>query len=173
MTPRWITRALLSEVAEKARRSPRGRQNHNFHEMTDAVHRLLNALEPGTYIRPHRHLSKEKTETAIAVAGRIGVIFFADDGDRREGRVIAPSSDVCGVEVPPGVWHTFVALEPGSVFFEVKAGPYRPPAGDELAAWAPPEGAPEAAPFELALRSLFGEAGRGSARGRSHTIRKS
>ena len=173
MTPRWITLALLSEVAEEARGSPRKRRNRNFHEMADAVHRLLNALEPGTYIRPHRHLEREKSETAIAVAGQIGVIFFADDGKRQDWRVIAPSSDVCGVEVPPGAWHTFVALESGSVFFEVKAGPYRPPAGDELAPWAPPEGAPEAAAFELALRSLFEATGRRTDGAGSHTIRKS
>ena len=173
MTPRWITLALLSEVAGEARRSPRKRQNYNFHEMADTVHRLLNSLEPGTYIRPHRHLNREKTETAIAVAGRIGVIFFADDGERQDWRVIAPSSEVCGVEVPPGTWHTFVALEPGSVFFEVKAGPYHPPADDELAPWAPPEGAPEAAAFELALRSFFQAAGRRSAGSDSRTIRKS
>jgi cupin fold WbuC family metalloprotein len=155
MTPRWITRGLLEEVAQEAQRSPRKRKNRNFHEMSDSVHRLLNALEPGTYIRPHRHLEREKAETAIAIAGRIGVIFFGDLGERLDRRVIAPASNVSGVEVPPGAWHTFVALESGSVFFEAKAGPYRAPAGEELAPWAPPEGSSEATAFELTLRSLF------------------
>ncbi len=155
MTPRWITRALLAEIAQEARRSPRLRKNRNFHEMTDPVHRLLNALEPGTYIRPHRHLERAKAETAIAVAGRIGVVFFAEDGVPSEQREIAPASDVCGVEIPPGAWHTFVALEPGSVFFEAKAGPYRKPEGSELAPWTPAEGSPEAAAFEESLRRLF------------------
>ena len=158
MTPRWITRALLAEIAQEARRSPRLRKNRNFHEMDDPVHRLLNALEPGTYIRPHRHLEKEKAETAIAVAGRIGVVFFDEAGGTIECRVMAPASDLCGVEVPAGAWHTFVALEPGSVFFEAKAGPYRKPEGSELAAWAPAEGSPQAEAFERALRARFADA---------------
>ena len=34
--------------------------NYNFHESLDApIHRLLNALEPGTYLPPHRHVDKE------------------------------------------------------------------------------------------------------------------
>ncbi len=155
MTPRWITAALLAELSGEARRSARRRMNRNFHEMSDLVHRLLNALEPGTYIRPHRHLEREKAETAIAVAGRVGVVFFSDEGTALDHRVIAPASPICGVEVPPRTWHTFVALEPESVFFEAKAGPYRPPAGEELAGWAPPEDSPEAAAFEAGLRSLF------------------
>lgn len=154
-TPVWITSELLAEVSREARQSPRRRKNRNFHEMSDPVHRLVNALEPGTYIRPHRHLEASKAETAIAVAGRIGVLFFDDAGAVRESRVIAPAGETRGVDVPAGAWHTFVALEPGSAFFETKAGPYRPPAGEELAPWSPEENSPGAAGFERRLAALF------------------
>ena len=77
----WITRDLLAEVSAEARESPRLRKNRNFHAMEDPVHRLVNALEPATYIRPHRHLDPAKCETAIALAGSIGVLVFDDAGE--------------------------------------------------------------------------------------------
>jgi cupin fold WbuC family metalloprotein len=157
-SPLWITSELLAEVSREARDSPRRRKNRNFHEMSDPVHRLVNALEPGTYIRPHRHLDASKAETAIAVAGRIGVLFFDDRGAILDSRIIAPGGETCGVDVPAGAWHTFVALEPGSAFFETKAGPYAPPAGEELAPWSPEEMVPAAAAWERDLAARFGRA---------------
>jgi len=156
MTPVWITAKLLAEVSKEARESPRRRKNRNFHDMSDPVHRLINALEPGTYIRPHRHLEASKAETAIAVAGRIGVVFFDEKGSVLDARAISPAGETRGVEVPPGTWHTFVALEPGSAFFETKAGPYRPPAGEELAPWSPEENTREAEALERDLAAVFG-----------------
>lgn len=151
----WITRDLLAEVSAEARESPRLRKNRNFHAMEDPVHRLVNALEPATYIRPHRHLDPAKCETAIALAGSIGVLVFDDAGELVDKRVISPGGPVMGAEMPPGVWHTFVSIAPGSVFFEAKAGPYAPPGPDEVASWAPAEGTPEAAQLERRWSALF------------------
>lgn len=56
-----INEALLDETTGRAKQSPRLRMNYNFHEhLDDPVNRLLNALEPGTYLRPHRHLNPKK-----------------------------------------------------------------------------------------------------------------
>ena len=58
-----INEALLDETTGRAKQSPRLRMNYNFHErLDDPVNRLLNALEPGTYLRPHRHLNPAKDE---------------------------------------------------------------------------------------------------------------
>ena len=127
--------------------------------MEEPVHRLLNALEPGTYVRPHRHLDPNKAETAIAVAGEIGVLLFDDSGNVLESRVLAPGGADLGVQMPAGAWHTFVALAPGSVFFETKAGPWAPPTPEETAAWSPAEGTPEAANLERRWRDLLRPAG--------------
>jgi len=156
-TPVWITSELLSEITSEARASPRRRKNRNFHAMEDSVHRLVNALEPSTYIRPHRHLDPGKCETAIALAGSIGVLVFDDRGEILEKRVISPGGPIVGAEMPAGAWHTFVSLTPGSAFFEAKAGPYAPPGPDELAAWAPAEGAPDAADLVGRWSGLFPE----------------
>ncbi len=151
----WISDALIGDVAREARESPRLRKNRNLHEMDDPVHRLLNALEPGTYIRPHRHLEASKAETAIVLTGAVGVLIFDERGALLEKRRLSARGPDRGVDMAAGVWHGFVALEPGTVFFETKAGPYVPPTEEESAPWAPPEGDPEAAALERTWRALF------------------
>lgn len=48
-----INEQLLDETTARAKQSPRLRMNYNFHEeLDDPVNRLLNAMEPRTYIRP-------------------------------------------------------------------------------------------------------------------------
>ena len=154
-TPIWITRSLLEALSAEARASPRLRKNRNFHEMAEPVHRLLNALEPGTYVRPHRHLDPNKAEAAVVLAGSIGVLLFDDAGTVVERRLLTPGGADVGIQMPAGAWHAFVALESGTAFFEAKAGPYAPPSPEETAAWSPAEGTPEAAALERNWRTLF------------------
>lgn len=46
-----ITETLLNTVSGQAEENPRLRMNYNFHESMDApIHRMLNALEPDTYL---------------------------------------------------------------------------------------------------------------------------
>ncbi|HET7452699.1 MAG TPA: WbuC family cupin fold metalloprotein, partial [Thermoanaerobaculia bacterium] len=110
-----------------------------------------------TYVRPHRHLHPPKSETAIAVAGKIGILLFDDAGRVLERRVLAPNGETVGADLPPGAWHSLVALAPGSVFFEAKAGPYAPPPREDLAVWAPEEGTEEARLLEREWGALFAD----------------
>ena len=148
---------VLDALSGEARRRPRLRANANLHAMEEPVHRLLNAVEPGTYIRPHRHLEPPKAETVVVVRGALGLVLLEADG-----RVSATSTLRAGpdgtfdAEVPAGVLNTFVALREGTVFFEVKEGPYAAPSGGDAATFAPAEGEPGAAAFEASLRALFG-----------------
>lgn len=76
-----INEALLNETTGRAKQSPRLRMNYNFHEhLDDPVNRLLNALEPGTYLRPHRHLNPKKDEIFLLLRGRIAVFLFDNKG---------------------------------------------------------------------------------------------
>ena len=152
-----IDAALLDATTAAARDNPRRRRNHNFHP-TDAypAHRLLNAIEPDSYIRPHRHLDPNKAESIVAVRGRFGLAVFDDVGRVIQTTVFAPNTDCIGVDIGPGTWHALVALEPGSVFFEAKAGPFLPLADAERAAWAPEEGSELAPKYLRELRKLFG-----------------
>lgn len=48
--------SLLDTLAVSAAASLRRRANHNVYPTLDApVQRFFNALEPDTYVRPHRH----------------------------------------------------------------------------------------------------------------------
>ena len=99
--------------------------NLNFHQSLDEkCHRFLNAVEPGANIPVHRH--PEKEESFVVLRGRIRVITYNDDGTIIENIVLNPSEGRYGVNVGKNVWHTVEALEPGSVIFECKEGPYVP-----------------------------------------------
>ena len=154
--PRLIDSALLDAVSAEARTSPRRRRNRNFHPDDIAVcHRLLNAMEPDSYIPPHRHQDPAKGESIIVLRGRIGAVFFDDQGEVVSSAMLEPGGAVVGINAPPGVFHTVLALVPGSVFFESKAGPYLPLTPDEKAPWAPAEGEAAASSYLQRLRDLF------------------
>jgi cupin fold WbuC family metalloprotein len=69
--------------------------------------------------------------------------------------VLEAAGERCGITIPHGVFHTVLALQPGTVMFESKAGPYRPLEPDELAPWAPAEGNDGAESYRATLSRLF------------------
>ena len=151
-----IDRQALDLLCEEARQAPRLRKNLNLHPAdASAAHRLFNALQPGTYIRPHRHLDVEKDETFVIIRGALGIVMFDDAGNVLERCMIRAGGDNVAVDIPHGVYHTAVALEPDSIFFEAKAGPYVPLAAEEKGEFAPEEGAAEVAAYLERLVSLF------------------
>ena len=153
--PRLISRASLDSLSTEARGSARRRKNNNFHAEADPANRLLNAVEPGSYVQPHRHLDPSKDETFVVVRGSFGVVFFDASGAVTQTAVAQAGGDVLGADIPHGVYHSLVALEPGSVFFEAKAGPYAPISDAERAPWAPKEGEPGVAAYLEQLECLF------------------
>jgi cupin fold WbuC family metalloprotein len=153
----YIDAALLARLGEAARESPRRRRNHNFHRSDAApANRLLNAVEPGSYIAPHRHLDPSKDETFVVLRGSFVLVLFDDAGGVTDARVLRAGGETLGATVPAGTFHTLVALESGSVIFEAKAGPYRPLTDEERAPWAPREGDPEAAAYLERLAASVG-----------------
>lgn len=153
---RLIDQSLLAEVSAEAKASPRARKNRNFHPSDDyPAHRLLNAIEPGSYIVPHCHVVAEKDETILCLRGRLGLIVFDEAGAIVQKVVLEPAGATLGVDIPHRVYHTALALESGTVFLEAKSGPYVPLGPAEIAAWAPAEGSAEAAVLWAEWRCLF------------------
>ncbi len=114
-----IDEALLNEVSEQAKTSPRLRMNHNFHQsLEDKCHRFLNAVEPGTKVEIHRSF--------VLLRGKVRVNTYNDDGTVKESVVLCPEEGLYGVDIPKNVWHNVECLESGSVFFECKEGPFVP-----------------------------------------------
>ena len=154
--PSWINKELLQELTAQAQAAPRKRKNHNFHAGDAApCQRLLNAVEPESYIPPHRHLDPLKDETLLLLSGRIGIVFFDEQCTITSDAVLDANASRFGVTILAGAFHTLVSLIIGTVFFEAKAGPYAPLSPDERASWAPGEGDPAAAAYLAMLKRRF------------------
>ena len=148
-----INSQLIDSVIDQARTSPRLRMNYNFHpELSDPVQRLLNALEPWTYIRPHKHTTKE--ESFVLLRGTILAVTFNDDGTIRDHAVLSQATGIFGLEFEENTFHMLTSLETGSAVFEIKEGPFVPHTEGSSAPWAPKEGTPEAKRF---LSKIFNE----------------
>ena len=148
-----IDPAALAALSRAARANSRGRQNLNLHgDYAEACQRLFNAVEPGSYIRPHRHTDPPKPECFVAVRGRFQLLLFDDGGKVTERFDLAPDGPVVAIDLPAGVWHTIIALDPGSLFFETKPGPYVAMVDQDFAPWAPAEGSPEVTAYLTRLR---------------------
>lgn len=70
----------------------------------------------------HRHPTKD--ETFIVLKGRMKVSTFNDEGEVLESVVLCQEEGMYGVDIPKNVWHTLESLDPGSVIFECKEGPF-------------------------------------------------
>ena len=150
-----VTRELLARVVEEAKKSPRLRKNFNIHPSDESrCHRLLNAIEPASYIRPHRHLDPEKDEAFILMSGRLGIILFDSEGEVLEIVILSQENGNLAADIPHGIYHTAVSLQSGTVFYEAKAGPYVPLTELEAAPWAPVDTDPAAPSYLEHLRSL-------------------
>lgn len=133
-----ITEELLDSVSVQAKENIRLRMNYNFHDSMDSsIHRMLNALEPRTYLPPHRHKNPDKEEIYLILRGSLLAILFDEAGNVIEKVTLDPLKGVYGMEIPPCAWHCIVVLEPNTVIYEIKQGPYAPLTPENLASWAP------------------------------------
>ena len=147
-----IGSAEIKEALQAARQSPRKRVILPFHKHNDdKLHRMLNALQPHSYVQPHRHASPPKAESLVVLRGALGYVSFTPLGQVDRCFLLGEGRDDIGIDTEPGIYHTFFALAADTVIFEVKPGPYQPMTDKDFAAWAPREGSPEAAAYLAGL----------------------
>ena len=116
---------LLDELTAQAKASPRLRMNFDLHNSpNDQSQRMLNALEPGTVMPIHRH--RHSSETVVVLRGKVKWVYYNDQKEVTNTFIVAPGSDLVGLSVPMGQWHSLECLETGTVIFESKDGPYEP-----------------------------------------------
>ena len=121
-----ITQALLDNLTEQAKASPRLRMNLDLRNSEgDESQRMLNAIEPGSPLPIHRH--QKTSETVVCLRGRL-VEEYYDDLERvcTEAIELSPNGPVVALNIPAGQWHTVRALESGTVIMEMKNGKYEP-----------------------------------------------
>ncbi len=137
-----INNDLLNQIALKSRDAKRKRSHLTFHKTNDdLLQRMLNAMQPGTYLQPHKHENPDKREVFIALTGRLLVVEFNDKGNIAEHIILDPSIHEYAAEIPARTYHTVICLEPDSIAYELKDGPYDPIDDKNFAVWAPKEGA--------------------------------
>lgn len=145
-------------MSAEARRSPRLRRNHNLHAESELVQRFLNVMQPGTYVRPHRHLRVTPGagfECFVVLQGAMGLLVLDEHGGVIEQLRLTPQGPLRGVELGEGQFHTLVALTPDTVLLEIKQGPYQPASDKDFLAAFPAEGTPEARTQETIWRQRF------------------
>jgi cupin fold WbuC family metalloprotein len=143
-----IDNPRFDSLCAEADEAPRRRAHHLIHDSrAESVQRMLIALQPGTYLQPHRHLDPPKWELLLVLKGAAAWLGFDDEG-RVTARLEAGAHKKSkGLESPEGTWHSVVCLAPDTVLFECKPGPFAPVAPGDFAPWAPREGGAEAADY--------------------------
>ncbi len=108
---------LIERAIAASRQSPRRRVILPLYlSPADPYQRMLNAAQPGSYIRPHRHRDPPKGETVVLLRGSVRFLTFREDG----------------------------AVARSAAVFEAKTGPYDERVDKDFAPWVPVEGGPEA-----------------------------
>lgn len=152
-----ITSKQCEELSVIAAHHNRKRTIHNFHEgASDLLQRMINAMEPETYVQPHKHDNPDKREVFIALSGEALVVEFADDGEISDHAIIKPLSACMAVEIPPKIYHAIYALKRGTILYEVKDGPYDVATDKVFASWAPAENSKDS---EMYKKELFKKLG--------------
>lgn len=121
-----ITQALLDELTDKAKSSPRLRMNYDLRNTdADQSQRMLNAIEPGSLVPIHRH--EKSSETVVCLRGRL-IEEYYDELERicTDTIELTPNGPVVALNIPAGQWHSVKSLETGTVIMECKDGAYEP-----------------------------------------------
>lgn len=153
-----LDQELLDDIARQARETPRLRKNYNFHDHAERVQRFINVLQPGTYVRPHRHLRPPGVngfEFFLVLQGEIGMLLFTQTGDLVQREHLTADGPLRGIELAEGTYHSLVALSPDTVMIEIKEGPYDQPRDKEFLDQFPPEGTAEAVRLAHTWQALF------------------
>ena len=112
---------LLDQLTARAKASPRLRMNFDLRNSPeDQSQRMLNALELGTVMPIHRH--RQSSETVVVLRGKVKWTYYNDKGEITNVFIVAPKSDLVGLSVPMGQWHSLECLESGSVILSTKDG---------------------------------------------------
>jgi cupin fold WbuC family metalloprotein len=136
----FLQSSKIKAGIQASRLSPRKRMMVPIQRDDHApVQRLLNVMQPGSYVQPHRHPRPQAIELVQVLQGSIRVWIFNDAGTVTETQLLRAGQIESLVDIEPDNWHTFTALEPDTVVLEIKGGPYDQKLDKVFATWAPHE----------------------------------
>lgn len=142
----WVAdEAVIRRGVLASRESERRRIILPIHRRQDApVQRMLNFLQPETYVRPHLHPRQGAVETIFVIQGALAFLIFDENGSLLRVERLGDSHSSRLLDLEPQVWHSFVVSKPDTVILETKLGPYDAQLDKTFASWAPEEGSKEA-----------------------------
>ena len=144
---------LIERGLQESRESPRRRMILPVHRIQEAqVQRLVNFLQPGTYIRPHKHPLPHASESIVLLSGKIRFYTFTNGGSVQTVMNLDSVSIPSVLDIEPNVWHSFLVLQKDTILFECKKGPYDAKKDKIFAEWAPEEGSQEGLNWLKSLR---------------------
>ena len=136
---RVIEEKLIKNLTEESKKSPRKRAIFRFHEYQEPIQRMVNAIRPESYVRPHKHQNPDKVEGFVILKGKVAILRFDNKGKVLQAEILDEKGPVYGVDIPAGEWHMMIALKRNSVVYEVIQGPYNEKTHKKFAPWAPAE----------------------------------
>ena len=122
---------LLDQLSKSASENPRLRSNFDLRNSEmDNSQRMLNALQPGTILPIHRH--PLTAETLVMVRGSVCQRFYNEKGEVTDTFILKASGECSVLQIPAGQFHSLECLEPDTVIFEAKDGPYMPVSPEDI-----------------------------------------
>src|SRR3989338_624359 len=106
---------FLNQLTEQAKANPRKRMNYNLHHSYEENPQImLNAIEPESYVPPHRHINPRKSEFFALIRGHFAVAIFDDKGRIKDATILSPNQEISCI-VKHGDWHSLVSYQTGSI----------------------------------------------------------
>jgi len=129
----------IAVLRQAVRNTPKRRVRINAHPGSDdELHEMIIAIEPGSYIRPHKHPGK--SEAFHIIEGQVDIVVFSEAGEVE--RIVSLAAK--GGRYPfyyrmsTPHFHTLIIRSDLLVVHEITNGPFLP-TGTVYAAFAPEE----------------------------------
>lgn len=126
-----LDKQLLDQLSKSASENPRLRASFDLRNTDkDNSQRMLNALQPGTILPIHRH--PFTAETLIMVRGSVCQKFYNNQGEVTDTFILKAGGECSALQIPAGQFHSLECLEPDTIIFEAKDGPYMPVSAEDI-----------------------------------------
>ncbi len=129
----------IEVLRQAVRNTPKRRVRINAHpESTDELHEMIIAIEPGSYIRPHKHPGK--SESFHIIEGQVDIVVFSEAGniERIVSLAAKGGRHPFYYRMSTPHFHTLIIRSDLLVVHEITNGPFLP-TGTIYAAFAPEE----------------------------------
>ena len=115
----------INFLKRKVAGNKKGRVRINFHQdNSDLLHEMMIAIQPDSYIRPHKHPGK--SESFHIIYGAVEIVVFEDDGTIREVVSLAAKDEKKAFfyRMSRPFFHTLIIYSDLLVVHEITNGPF-------------------------------------------------